>query len=812
MIIDRLILKNFKRFRNEEIRFSDGITGILGNNGTGKSSIVQAIFFALYGVQATGISPDYVVSSFASPKERCEVRMEFSVGGEKYTVIRWFRKGKSAQHDAEFYHNGLQQAKGVGPVETEVRRTLGMGPVDFKNTIYAGQKDLLTLLESTPGKRKEWFLKALGIDYLSTEGQKILKTWIDNAEGSLRLLEGEHKALSERQDPEEVSRLRAEIIRNTQEIMELEKGKVARKGAREQVEAAIQAFSERKLEHARWTEKKNVLTGEMTRLRRQQEELTRRLTVLSEQDNEYLSLENDVAVLPERKRQLDQLRNIKTQADLIRAGHQSVNRECLELSGRIARIGEKIDQLEKESGKAVSLRGEIRAALMIVGTVPDTTLEVLVATKCRKADQALGTYITRQERLGKDREKILNDQQAIEAAGSDGTCPLCGQRLGEHYAEIESEFAAQLAAIEGEAVSVCASREKLEKEKAILDTLVPKISLLRGCAVAEKQMAEREAERAELVATLGEKEAAGRELAEKLSALQFDPVEFAATEKAVATLEQAIGRYNELTRQRAQAQEVKVQLGDLETQIAENKKTQVDTDTRIAAIPFDPGQGPLLEERRARIIEAENEAATGRARAEERTRHAEEKIRAIEQEQVKILELGKRIATLSEDIDLLNLTRRIIAEYAVYLLQVVRGRIESEVSRIVSEITGGRYEQVLLDDEFNLLVRDVDEDYAIDRFSGGEQDDIAVALRIALSRYLAELHNVHESTLLIFDEIFGSQDEERRNNLLTALRTQESRFPQIILISHIPEMQGEFENTLSVEMGADLSSHVRVVD
>ena len=62
MILDRLELNNFKRFRHEEIEFQDGITGILGNNGTGKSSLVQAIFFALYGVQATGISADYIVS------------------------------------------------------------------------------------------------------------------------------------------------------------------------------------------------------------------------------------------------------------------------------------------------------------------------------------------------------------------------------------------------------------------------------------------------------------------------------------------------------------------------------------------------------------------------------------------------------------------------------------------------------------------------------------------------------------------------------------------------------------------------------
>jgi exonuclease SbcC len=70
---------------------------------------------------------------------------------------------------------------------------------------------------------------------------------------------------------------------------------------------------------------------------------------------------------------------------------------------------------------------------------------------------------------------------------------------------------------------------------------------------------------------------------------------------------------------------------------------------------------------------------------------------------------------------------------------------------------------------------------------------------------------VHESTFLIFDEVFGRQDEERRNSLLTALRTQESRFPQIFLISHITAMQGEFANTLLIEMGTNQASRVKEV-
>ncbi|MCX6690371.1 MAG: SMC family ATPase [Methanoregula sp.] len=209
MIIDRLVLKNFKRFRDEEIKFRDGITGILGNNGTGKSSIVEAIFFALFGTERTGsLQGDYIVSSFASPREKCEVRLDFRIGGDNYTVVRTIRKGKTG-HDATFHREGKLMATGVSQVETEIRRTLGMGRVDFKNTIYAAQKDLLILLESDPGKRKEWFLRALGIDYLNTESQKILRERADAKTGELQSLEGEHKAITGRQSEINLTALRA---------------------------------------------------------------------------------------------------------------------------------------------------------------------------------------------------------------------------------------------------------------------------------------------------------------------------------------------------------------------------------------------------------------------------------------------------------------------------------------------------------------------------------------------------------------------------------------------------------------------------
>ncbi|MDD1679074.1 MAG: SMC family ATPase, partial [Methanomicrobiales archaeon] len=182
MLLERLTLKNFKRFRDQEIRFSDGIIGIVGNNGTGKSSIVEGILFALYGLSGTGIKGDFIVSSFAEPRERCEVRLDFQVRGREFTVRRSFRKGSTTQHEAWLNREEKLLAQGVSEVDREVTRILGMNATDLKNTIFAGQKDLVSLLESRPGERREWFSRVLGIDYLKEQSVAILKERIDRAE------------------------------------------------------------------------------------------------------------------------------------------------------------------------------------------------------------------------------------------------------------------------------------------------------------------------------------------------------------------------------------------------------------------------------------------------------------------------------------------------------------------------------------------------------------------------------------------------------------------------------------------------------
>ena len=809
MIIDRLILKNFKRFRDQEIRFKDGITGIVGNNGTGKSSIVEAILFALYGVQATGISGDYIVSSFASQKENCEVRLEFRIGGDNYTVIRSFKKGKTVQHDSRIYRGTSLRATGVSQVETEVRRVLGMGPVDFRNTIYAAQKDLLTLLENTPGKRKEWFLKALGIDFLKTASEKLLKEQIDAKENELRLKEGELNGLVGRQDPEELDTLRSSVIVFQAAIGELNKQREAHIRKKAEVAEELTLFYEKKMQFTRLVEQQKSLVNETGGLERQRDQVKAQLATHTGLEQEYVQLEQRVCVLDEKRKHLESIRKLKGESEQLKAELRFLETDSSNVKARADTIRVKIAMFDEDGKRLTSLRNGTRSLMQIGPDVPDTDLEKVITSREADLIHMVGTLSARAGNLETGKKKLNADWNTIKNAGANGVCPLCLQTLGTHYASIDEEFMSRLKQIDQEALQVRDEQSRVAVEKNRIADQKPALYEIRSIAERLKAREATETELKDLVAQSEGKDLALRTLATRIMSLGYDEAVFTKAEKDVKDLDQLHLRYVELGKKIAQGTVIREQVTELETKVGQKQRELEALKKLITQAAIDPHIGINLEQALAGAETALRTTETELARTTERLTHTNEKIARHENEMAIIEGLRQQVATLKEEIDLLRLTRTVIGDYVIYLMQVVRSRIEGEVSRIISEITSGRYEQVLLDEDFNLLVRDVDNDYGIDRFSGGEQDDIAVALRIALSRYLAELHQVHESTLLIFDEIFGSQDEERRTNLLTALRTQESRFPQIILISHISEMQGEFTNTLVVEMGTDQSSKIK---
>ena len=473
MILDRLEVRNFKRFSHAEIRFKDGITGILGNNGTGKSSLVQAIFFALYGVQATGIAADYIVSSFASPKEKCEVRLDFRIGGDTYTVLRTFKKGKTVTHDATFHKNGKLMATGVSQVETEVKRTLGMGPVDFKNTIYAGQKDLLTLLENTPGKRKEWFLRALGIDFLKAESEKIVKDQIDAKTADLQKKEGELSAMTARQSTEEFAAMEATAARLHAMILEHTQARDLNLARRKKLDADLKLLAEKKTVYVRLVQKQQTLERERDTDTAQAKNLEASLALLADEEAEYHRIEKTAGSYAEIRKRLDGLQQKKAEFLRLTGELGFVTREIADLGARAEKQRTLIRGLEADAVKKAELIAGVRAGLGTGQDIAEDRLETAVSFRLAEINTRTGTLDTRQKHYREEREKILADQKTIRDAGPDGTCPLCRQKLGSHFGSLDAEFTQKLQELTDKSAADREKQEKLGKEKTMVESLKP---------------------------------------------------------------------------------------------------------------------------------------------------------------------------------------------------------------------------------------------------------------------------------------------------------------------------------------------------
>jgi len=686
-----------------------------------------------------------------------------------------------------------------------------MGPVDFRNTIYAGQKDLLTLLENTPGKRKEWFLRALGIDFLNTESQKIVKDEIDGRAGELLRKEGELGALVSRQNAEEFAALQASVIACTAAIGEHEKSRVLLRERQSVLDGQLRVLAEKKTAYARLLQQQQALRQELANETARQKRCEVTLALVADEEAEYHRIKQTACSYPAVRARLDQVQKQKAEHTRLTTECVFAQRQIADLSTRIEKQQALIAGLNHDLEEQARLTAIVREILGAGPEIPDDRLETAVSFRLAEINRRVGTLGAQQEQYEKERERLKADQETIRNAGADGICPLCRQHLGSHFGSLDAEFSKKREELDDRAIADREKQERLDKEKVRVESLKQILDAIRTITGRLKRRAEFETERVELQEkwdTLVQDQQAVIEARENLG---YDDAVCKACEQETATVQKIQLRFIDLGKKIGEAGTVRQQLADLVTAIAKRHEALAKLEQEIAASAFDPEETARIEKAREETVNDLRNEEVAIANATRDRQFAEKKIADYRKTEAEIACLQKDAAALNEEIELLTLTRKVIAGYVIYLMQVVRSRLEGEVSRIISEITGGRYEQVLLDEDFNLLVRDIDNDYPIERFSGGEQDDIAVALRIALSRYLAELHGVHESTFLIFDEIFGSQDEERRNNLLTALRTQESRFPQILLISHIAEMQGEFANTLVVEMGTDMVSRVREV-
>ena len=165
-MLKKLILTNWKSHKNNIIEFNKGYNLFVGNIGSGKTSIFDAIVFALFGstpnINSRKILAKDVIMSKPLDENEAIVILEFEIETNIYKVERTIFKNKSSQ--AKLYLNDkLIRGPKPSDVNEEIENILKINIDLFMKANYAEQNSIDYFLKMPANERKNLFDNIFGI-------------------------------------------------------------------------------------------------------------------------------------------------------------------------------------------------------------------------------------------------------------------------------------------------------------------------------------------------------------------------------------------------------------------------------------------------------------------------------------------------------------------------------------------------------------------------------------------------------------------------------------------------------------------------
>jgi exonuclease SbcC len=113
MIIRSLKLKNIRSYLDEEVRFPEGSTLLSGDIGSGKTTILLALEFAIFGLLRGQLSGS---SLLRHGKNEGFVELKLEVDGQAVTIRRNLKRGQTVKQEAGYIIINGKRVEGT-PVE-----------------------------------------------------------------------------------------------------------------------------------------------------------------------------------------------------------------------------------------------------------------------------------------------------------------------------------------------------------------------------------------------------------------------------------------------------------------------------------------------------------------------------------------------------------------------------------------------------------------------------------------------------------------------------------------------------------------------
>lgn len=188
----RLEIEGLRSYRKKQVvEFQpQGLLAITGSTGAGKSSILEAMMFALYGVYSGNSKSNKELIGDRS--DEMKVTLEFEVGGELYTAHRAVaRKGPGS---FAFMKGAQVLATEATKMTAEVTRTLGLDEEQFKKTIFLPQGAFQNFLTSKTKERIDLLKRLLQVEALDHLESRV-QLWLADVREKVARAEGQRSQL-----------------------------------------------------------------------------------------------------------------------------------------------------------------------------------------------------------------------------------------------------------------------------------------------------------------------------------------------------------------------------------------------------------------------------------------------------------------------------------------------------------------------------------------------------------------------------------------------------------------------------------------
>lgn len=787
MKLKSLKLENFRQHEDSFIEFSDGITIINGTNGAGKSTILEAITWAIYGTEAARGNKDSIKFNKAKARAKVRVELVFFLDDEIFRIERFLDK-------AELYIGEEENKAPIVTTQQEVTKyltdKLGMTKDEFFNTYFTGQKELNFLGNQKPLERRKFISKVLNYEKIREiqEQVRIDKNSINN-----------------------------EIIGLKQGVADLDSIQEEKKLAQSEFEEIKKTLSSKQAEFSKCTDEITQIEPVWEKSKEIKEKFdknTRELEFLMEKtafiEKNLVSLEEKFKNLQEKSKVLAEISKFETEYKETELKIKELEKLQEKETLRQTYLS-KIEGLEREIQEKSIQQEEVvksgKQKRLIVDKIPVVKDEIAglikkiheIETKISSEKKEKEVLISQKQ---KEIEKILKQLSLITDKGEEGTCPTCERALKGEFEKVLGNFKDQISVLEKEIQVLKSEYEKLNISSSEIKEF-------------QKKKEEKDNEYADLMNFQGQYEEEKRRFLVIKSEIETKIQEKTKIRGELAKIPEGFDNraLNSLREQIIPQREKYEQILSLKAELADFDKIKNELEESLK-VKQEAEAKKKLTEKELKDINYSEEAFLKTEKAfqqakeifynlrnelvkiEAEEKNIKDKFDRIRKTEDSNKEKLKFIKEKQEKLDILVELDRFYGQFWEKLNNQARPEISELASKFLVDLTDGRYSELELNDKYEICLHDDGEIKPV--ISGGEEDLVNLCVRVAISQIIAQ-RSGKTLSLLILDEIFGSLDENRRSNVVNLLRNLTNSFEQVILITHIEDIKDEIDNIITID-------------